>query len=291
MTNKTKSSSKLGKMSDEERQLLQQAIQLATKQLGTFDQTQGLQDLNVGGATALTPGMYGQLAGLQTAAEGEGARAEGLAGTQAEALQTLLNEMRNGGQVTPEQAGLIDQATNSQLALGKSSIDANTMDQLQMLREELAPARGLRSADTPILDRGGLIAREGMRSYGDLEQSLRGQNAQMRLQYPLTAGAYRSGLASGINNYGEDVRALANTLRERAFQNRAQLLGNVQQQGLGLASGTPGNLGPLIQTLDAQRPQIQTQSQSGLGSILGVAGPVAGGIGGVLSGGSAAGWF
>lgn len=284
MSTKTSSTTSQGKMSDEEKQLLQQAIQLATKQLGTFDQTQGLQDINVGGATALTPGMYSQLAGLQTAAEGEGARAEGLAGTQAEALQTLLNEMRSGGQVTPEQAGLIDQATNSQLALGRSSIDANTENQLRMLREELAPARGLRSADTPILDRGGLIAREGMRSYGDLEQSLRGQNAAMRLQYPLTAGAYRSGLASGINNYGEDVRALANTLRERAFQNRAQLLGNVQQQGLGLATGTPGNLGPLIQTLDAQRPTTTTQSTSGLGSVLGAVGPITGGLGGLLGG-------
>ncbi|MGH6931737.1 MAG: hypothetical protein ACREEE_04820, partial [Dongiaceae bacterium] len=127
--------------------------------------------------------------------------------------------------------------------------------------------------------------------HGDLVQALRGQNAAARLQYPLTAGAYRSGLATGLVNYGEDVRTNANMLRERAYQNRAQLLQNIQSQGLGMASGTPGNLGPLISTLDARRPVVETSSSSGLGAGLGLAGPILGGLGGLISGGSSAGWF
>ncbi len=153
---------------------------------------------------------------------------------QTEGFQTLLSgiasdmlspraladaEKRAGeaGKLTDEEARLIDQAASLGFARGAADIDQATTEGLQLLREELAPSRGLRGSDSPIFERGGDIVAEGVRQKGQLGLGLQQQAAGQRLQFPLERQAFQE------------------NLRNAAFQNRLALSGQTVQGGLGLS--------------------------------------------------------
>lgn len=134
-----------------------------------------------------------------------------------EALADIEKRAGEAGKLTPEEEKLISQAASLGFQQGASDIDSATQKGLQLLRQELAPSRGLRSTDTPILDRGGQIVGEGIRQKGQLGLGLQQQAAGARLAFPLQRQSFQE------------------QLRNRAFQNRLALSGQALQGGLGLA--------------------------------------------------------
>lgn len=117
----------------------------------------------------------------------------------------------------------------SDLAIERGLGDIRTLreDSLRDIRNVLAPRRGLRPTDSPIIDRGQLVAREATRQGANLITGIRGQQAQ-----------------------------LERALRERAFENRLRLSSaigdvgfNTTRLGLGFAAGIPvdtrGTLGAI----------------------------------------------
>lgn len=156
----------------------------------------------------------------------------GEAGTPSSIEQELsqldLERIRAGGKATPEEISMIDQATGAALEAGESDIGSFAQSQLGLLREELAPQRGLRPTDSPILDRGGDVIKEAIRQQGQLATSLRGANAQARLQFPLQRGQAIGGQSLALQQFQQ-------SLREQAVRNRMALTGQAAQLGLGIA--------------------------------------------------------
>ena len=156
----------------------------------------------------------------------------GEAGTPSSIEQELsqldLERIRAGGKATPEEISMIDQATGAALEAGESDISSFAQSQLGLLREELAPQRGLRPTDSPILDRGGDVIKEAIRQQGQLATSLRGANAQARLQFPLQRGQAIGGQSLALQQFQQ-------SLREQAVRNRMALTGQAAQLGLGIA--------------------------------------------------------
>ena len=140
---------------------------------------------------------------------------------------------RSGFAATPEQKRLIAEATESALKAGQSDINQGLEESLGLIRSELAPGLGLRPGDSPLIDRGGLLAREALRQSGLLSLGLRGQQAKAELEYPLAA----SETATGI----KDFQA---SLQDSAFRNRLALTGLVGQGGLGL--GKPESVNSML---------------------------------------------
>lgn len=134
-----------------------------------------------------------------------------------EALADIEKRAGEAGKLTPEEERLISQAASLGFQQGASDIDSAMKQGLELLRQELAPSRGLRSTDTPILDRGGQIVGEGIRQKGQLGLGLQQQAAGARLQFPLQRQAFQE------------------QLRNRAFQNRLMLSGQALQGGIGLS--------------------------------------------------------
>jgi hypothetical protein len=108
----------------------------------------------------------------------------GAAGRQ-EVQDLLLQNLRNVAQ-SPE---AISQAITGQadLAIESGLEDINSLARRLgiTLRTELAPARGLRPTDTPILDRGGEIQRAGIEQAGQLIRGVRSAEAAQQAQLPL----------------------------------------------------------------------------------------------------------
>ena len=217
-------------------------------------------------------------------------RALRLGPIQEELLTSELERVRRGPAATDEQKRLIGEATEAALTAGRSDIGRFRELNLESLREELAPSLGLRPTDSPILDRGARIAEEAARQEGQLVSRLRGVQATAELNFPLAASQLQSAQTQFQQTLAEDTKRFQETLRQRAFTNRLNLTGQIGGQQIALATGINPNLGSL-QTSLAQRqiagsPTTQT---AGLG-LSGVVG-IAGGIGGLLSGGSAVGLF
>lgn len=209
-------------------------------------------------------------------------RADALQPIQDELLQLELDRIRQGGQATPEQLALIDQASAAALASGESDINRFQEDALTALREELAPQLGLRSGDTPIMDRGQLVAREAVRQKGQLASQLAGVRATSALNYPLAAGQLGSAQTQFQQSLAQSAQDFQAQLRDSAFVNRLNLLGTQGQLGLGLASGLGSNLASAQAGLAAGRGATQTSSQPlGLGSVLGGAGALLQGLGAI----------
>lgn len=99
---------------------------------------------------------------------------------------------------------LVDSLTSQQFELGKTRLLEAQQDQFEQLNEVFAPSRGLRgantrtgeAADSPIIDRGGRIARETTRQLGGLEQTLSSAAANFKLSLRQTNIANRLQLAS-----------------------------------------------------------------------------------------------
>jgi hypothetical protein len=209
-----------------------------------------------------------------------------LAPAREELLQIALEDLRRGGQATPEQIRLIEEAGSAALERGLIDIERFETGGFRTLREELAPGLGLRPSDTPILDRGAMLAAEAERQRGGLAQLIRGGEAAARLQFPLAQSAQTQAGALGQQNLAEATRQFQEQLRAQAFSNRLQAGATVSGLGLGLA-GTqslvlPGQPGGGIAT-------TTTSGGGGLG-LAGI-GSLAGGVGSLLTGASAAGVF
>ena len=203
---------------------------------------------------------------------------------QQELLDRQLDTIRRGGRASPEELETINLATEYALDEGGSDIDAFTTDALQQLREQLAPALGLRSTDSPILDRGGDIAREGVRQKGQLSRSLRGAQQTANLNFPLAQQQFASGVGQGQQSFLEGVKNFQAMLRDSALNARLQLAGGLGapgelagRLGLGLATGLPG-AGQAIGQMQAQRFASASQTTSQKGGGLGI-GTIFGGIG------------
>lgn len=214
-----------------------------------------------------------QLQSLQDAAD--------LAPLQKAVLQKQLEDIQNGPGATAEQAAQIDAATQGQLDKGKSDINEFSTTALDNLRTQLAPGLGLRPTDTPIVDRGQLVAKEAVRQEGQLTSSLATANASAKLNYPLAAAGVSQAGADFAGNLKQASDQFQAALQDAAATNRLRLLSSGSDivnsgtnQGIGLVTGSREN------PLSFSRGSTQETSQSlGLGQILGGIGQGLGAIG------------
>lgn len=142
-------------------------------------------------------------------------------------------------------SGLAEEAIRS----GSSDIDAGTQRGLELLRQELAPARGLRPSDTPIVDRGSRIVNEGQRLQQQLVSTVRGNEFQNLLDTPFRSGdfnlrrgelnlggsALRGQQLEGLQGTGLDLARFLEQLEQQDFANRLSSSEQTGRFGLGLA--------------------------------------------------------
>lgn len=197
---------------------------------------------------------------------------------QEELMQMQLDEIRRGGAATEEQKRLIGEITDRAIQTGDIDI-GRFMDQgFTQLREELAPARGLRPTDSPVLDAGGQILEEALRQKGQLTSQMRGAQANAELNFPLNASQVFSQQNQWQQNFSAQAGQYLMGLRQTADQNRQQLMGQLftapmsaGEQGLNLINASRPS------AVSFPRNTTETTKTSSGGSILG-------GIGGLLSG-------
>ena len=189
---------------------------------------------------SLTPEQYA------AQAKTEFERSQRLGTTQEELLNLQLEQLRRGGAATPEQIARINEATTAGITAGSADIDTAVSEGLDLLREELAPSLGLRSTDTPILDRGGQIVREGLKQKGSLQKNLQAVGATAKLNYPLAVQQLIGAQGQGQQVLIENIKNFQQDLQQKAFQNRLALTGQTSNTGLGLAgigAGAGGGIG------------------------------------------------
>jgi len=201
-----------------------------------------------------------------------------LAPVQEELLQLALEDLRRGGAASPEQIRLIEEAGGAALSRGEFDINRFQTEGLTSLREELAPALGLRPSDTPILDRGSRVAAEALRQKGQLSQGVRGAEATARLNFPLAQSQLLQSSALGQQQLQEAIRQFQSQLSQQAFANRLASTSTLGGLGLGLA-GIPQPQFP-----NFQQGFTQTTTSPGTGFGLTQAAQLAGGVGSVLAG-------
>ena len=202
----------------------------------------------------------------QTAGGADGGTAPGqLVQDQIQFFQDELKRIEPGGD--PEQQRLIQESADRAIESGLIDVERVRTQSIDDLLGRIAPSRGLRPGDSPIVDRGGNIIAESVRQAGQLTSGIRGQQADFERQ-----------------------------LREQAFNNRLTLgaaLGDIgqnqQKLGMGLASGVPSNVGGTLAAISGSRGS--TTDFSGDGSfaqgLQNVSGALRGG-GALLSAGNAA---
>jgi hypothetical protein len=104
--------------------------------------------------------------------------------------QNRLMEIISNTGITDDQRELLDRIEATEI----DKIRSDTRDNLELLRTELAPSRGFRASDTPIVDRGQRIAEAGI----EAESQVRAARSQAELQLPFqeieTTGSFLSEL-------------------------------------------------------------------------------------------------
>ena len=239
----------------EEQQLTQLQIQLGESQLSAIKKQTALQEQLVS--------ELGPLQELQAAeAERALAEAERTGPIREELLNLALEDIRRGGAATPEEIRLIEEAGAAGLAGGEINIERFETEALGKLREELAPSLGLRPSDTPILDRGGVVAAEALRQKGTLSAAIQQSGATSRLNFPLARSQLLQAGVGAQQTLQESVRQFQEQLRTQAFINRLNLTGQTAGLGLGLATGFQPNLAGLSGVLGGLRGGTQTQTTS-----------------------------
>ena len=238
---KTKTVSRVA-LSGEQKELTQQQVTLGEFQLEELERQRTAQDEAFG---AVEPSLdeFDRFVAEQT---GDTAQ---LDAAQDELLQDMLERIRAGGEATPLEIELINSATEQALAAGESDITRFLKEGLTQLREELAPQLGLRPGDTPILDRGGRAVAESARQQGQLVRDLRGQQFSTRLGFPLQRAGVLGGLNLGQQNIGQSIKEFQANLKQSAFINRLQLASGKAAAGLGLATGSAPNIGPVFSAI------------------------------------------
>ena len=228
------SESKPRKITQQELDFIEKQIELADFQLTELKRTSTIQTQFL---EELRPLVQAQTA------EAEQARVEQerLAPIREELLNIQLEDLRRGGEATPEQIRLIEESTDAALERGLIDIERFETQGLETLREELAPSLGLRPTDTPIQDRGGRLAAEALRQRGALGESLRGVGAQARLNVPLAQSQITQASTQAASTLQESIKQFQDQLRQQAFTNRLGLQSQVSSLGLGLGSVSPSH--------------------------------------------------
>jgi hypothetical protein len=200
-TSKSKVKISLPEASEEEKTVTDVAVRLAEEQLAFAERQAEIADY-----------LFENMPELFEAAGAAGALDEGALAEDLEALRA--------GTATPEQRDLISRTVENALKLGRSDIDRFTQEGLERVRDVLAPERGLRPGDSPILGLGSDIMEEGQRQYGNLVSSLRGFEAERLLNLPYERGF--------------PITQLQAELAQNAFTNRLNLAGATGSLGLGM---------------------------------------------------------
>lgn len=136
----------------------------------------------------------------------------------------------------------VRQFGDEQLAMGSSDLDAQFTEGLGILRDELAPSRGLRPSDSPIMDRGGLLLKENLRQKAQLGRSVRADTSSRLLDLSGRAQANRLQLLSGLSGLGiapqgNTAQAAASMAQTRAGQASTSSSGlNTQAVGTGIST-------------------------------------------------------
>jgi len=280
-----------GPMSQEEKDLIGLQTELSKRQLANVDQLQPFQKqllelsmsdlqrtgkINAAMDAAITPEQQA------AAAKSDFERAQRLGPIQDELLTLQLEQLRRGGAATDEQKALIKAAADAGISAGSGDIDASTQRGIGMIADELANSRGLRLSDSPIKAEAAFLAREGEIQKGSLVKGMRAAEAQSVLNYPLAAQQLQSGINLSQQNIASATQQFQAELRQRVYQNRLALTGQVAQTGIGLAS-IGGNTSGAIGAFERSRGSTQTTSGGGMSM---------GGVGSLMQGGAAlGGWL
>lgn len=196
---------------------------------------------------------------------------------QEELLQRQLDEIRRGGAATDEQKRLIADVADRALASGETDINRFLGTGLDQIRNQMAPARGMRPDDGPMVEAAQRVLEEAVRQQGQLSQQVRGAQSQAELNFPLNAAQVTNQANQWQQGFNANMNEFLSGLKTQAAQNRTALMGQLFS-----APMTAGDRG--LNLIGATRPNpvnfpqntTQTTKQSG-GSIFG-------GIGGLLSG-------
>ena len=191
----------LPEASEEEKAVTDVAVRLAEEQLAYAERQ-----------AALSEYLFANFPELFESAGAAGALDEGSMAAQLEALRS--------GEASPAQRTLISDTVANALRLGESDIRDYTQRGLEQIRDVLAPSRGLRTTDSPMLGLGSDIIEEGQRQYGDLVTAMRGYEAESLLNLPFQRGLPTAQLQA--------------ELMQAAFNNRLQLASAGGNMALGL---------------------------------------------------------
>ena len=239
----------LGPRSPEELEFIQLQTELAQNQLKNLKGMEPFQQQIISEALQSWKDNQSFTAELnklitpQQRAQAEAAdftRAQRMGTMQDELLQMQLETARRGGAATPEQLALIKQAADAGIEAGNADIDLSTQRGIGLISDELANSRGLRLTDSPIMNEAGLLARSGADQKANLSRSLRANQANAALNYPLAVQGLQSQMNLSQQNIMQSASQFQAELRNKAYQNRLALTGQASNTGLGLASINAG---------------------------------------------------
>lgn len=238
----------------EEQQLIQLNTELAKNQVANIDQMepfqremllQSVSDLRKQGQLDssfdkyLSPDMQAQFA------QQDFERAGKLGTNQGALSDSLTQQLLAGGTANPAQMKAIKDAADSAIASGSSDIDISTQRGVSQIADELANQRGMRLSDTPIMREAALLERSGGDQKASLIKSVRANQANNVLNYPIAA--------AGINLSQQDKAQAATQfqaqLRQLAQQNRISMYGTTSGSGIGLANVGAGSGSSALATL------------------------------------------
>jgi len=196
---------------------------------------------------------------------------------QEELLQRQLDEIRRGGAATDEQKRLIKDVADRALAGGETDINRFLGTGLDQIRNQMAPARGMRPDDGPMQEAAQRVLEEAVRQQGQLSQQVRGAQSQAELNFPLAAGQVTNQANQWQAGFNQDMNQFLSGLKTQAVQNRTALMG--QLFSAPMTAGDRGlNLVNVSRPNPVNFPQNTTTTQKTSG------GSIFGGIGGLLQG-------
>lgn len=256
-------------LTEEDKALQAIAVRSSLLQLSAFAQQVGFQselfeDLegflgDFGTREAIKKDLQG-IGGLTEEVSSELAREEERAQLQSELLRSEIDRIESGGAPSPQQLEAIRTATASSLASGESDIEDFARRNLEILREELAPERGLRSSDSPILDRGESVVSEAVRQQGQLRRNLATAEQQAILGLPLQTSAANQGTLGLL----QDFEQFQTGLKDQGFLARLGLAGE-----LGLGVSTAGNLPGTVAAVKQPKVAGQVSKEKSAGGGIG----------------------
>jgi hypothetical protein len=234
----------------QETELTSLNLELAKRQLANIDQLAPIQQKLLQQASSALDAQTADQAALdaaispadraaQTKQQFDQATKSGELNTQL--LQKQLDQLNSGGAATPEQQKLIADATDRAIAAGTGDIDTQTKRGIGMISDELANARGLRLSDAPIGSEAALLTRAAGDQKSSLINNLRANQANANLNYPMAV----QGIQLAQQGQGNAVQDFQATLRQQAVANRAAMVGQGFNNGLGIASSPGIGLGAM----------------------------------------------